>query len=237
MIHGYTRVSTAQQAEDDRTSLPEQERQIKLVAAFKGIEDPIIYRDDASGAIPLHKRPGLTDKFGKWWPGGAAMLEAIQAGDIIMAAKLDRMFRSAVDALSQLDELKSRQIDLILLDSGTEPVMTSATGRLFFGMLAQFAEFERQRIRERVIEGKASKRSSGGFTGGHAPYGKAIAGNGRSAKLIDDSCELEAIRVARDRLASGQGYNAIARDLTALGYTSRKGTALTATQVWRWFQR
>ena len=226
MIHGYTRVSTAQQAEDDRTSLPEQERQIKLVAAFKGIDDPLIYRDDISGAIPLHKRPG-----------GSAMLAAIQGGDVIMAAKLDRMFRSAIDALSQLDELKSRNIDLILLDSGTEPVMTSATGRLFFGMLAQFAEFERQRIRERVIEGKASKRGNGGFTGGHAPYGKSVDGNGRAAKLVDDAREIEVIGLARERLANGLGYNAIARELTRLGYTSRKGTALTATQVWRWFQR
>ena len=226
MIHGYTRVSTAQQAEDDRTSLPEQERQIRLIATFKGIDNPVIYRDDISGAIPLHKRPG-----------GAAMLAAIQGGDIIMAAKLDRMFRSAVDALSQLDALKSRQIDLILLDSGTEPVMTSATGRLFFGMLAQFAEFERQRIRERVIEGKASKRNAGGFTGGHAPYGSAICGNGRSAKLVEDPRELEAIQLARGWADEGCGPTSIARRLTVAGFTSRTGGPLVATQVWRWLQR
>jgi putative DNA-invertase from lambdoid prophage Rac len=223
-IHGYIRVSTAQQAEDDRASLPEQERQIKLVAALKGVR-PLMYRDDISAAIALHKRPG-----------GAAMLAAIQPGDIIIASKLDRMFRSAIDALTQLDELKRRDVDLILLDSGTEPILSSAVGRLFFGMLAQFAEFERSRIRERILEGKAIKHAAGGFTGGHAPYGKSIDGIGLASKLIDDSREIELIGLARGRRGAGCGYNSIARELTALGYTSRRGTPLTATQVWRWLQ-
>jgi hypothetical protein len=75
------------------------------------------------------------------------------------------------------------------------------------------------------------------FTGGHPPYGKTVIGAGRAAKLVDNHLELTAITLAREWAARGTGYNEIARRLTAQGFTSRTGSPLVATQVWRWLQR
>jgi hypothetical protein len=54
---------------------------------------------------------------------------------------------------------------------------------------------------------------------------------------VDNHIELTAITLAREWSASGKGYNEIARRLTAQGFTSRTGSPLVATQVWRWLQR
>jgi len=90
---------------------------------------------------------------------------------VIVASKLDRMFRSARDALNQAEDLHKQGVDIVLMDVSTDPVMSSACGKLFFSMLASFAEFERMRIRERIAEGKTGKRACGGHAGGEAPCG------------------------------------------------------------------
>ena len=51
-----------------------------------------------------------------------------------------------------------RGIDLIVADMGTEPVTQNGVSRMFFGMLALVAEFERERIKEQSAEGCAAKR-------------------------------------------------------------------------------
>ena len=125
------------------------------------VDDPPIWCDvGVSGSVPLTRRGA-----------GRAMLSEIEPGDTIVSAKLDRLFRSASDALTQAEELHRRGIDIVLLDTGTEPVMSSASGKLFFSMLAAFAEFERARIRERISDGKRGKMARGGHAGGEPPYG------------------------------------------------------------------
>lgn len=232
MIHGYVRVSTEDQAREGRSSPEDQERHIRAVATLRDDVggEPTIWRDlGVSGAVPVGRRPS-----------GAAMLSALQRGDVVIAAKLDRLFRSAEDALAQSRAWREAEIDLVLVDMGTEPVTTSATGRLYFGMLAQFAEFERERIAERVRDGKAAKRARGGFAGGNAPTGFRVAGVGRLAMLEPNDREIEMVALAK-RLSRSLGSSdnlgsptRIARQLNDLGYRSRAGTPITAAQVWRW---
>ncbi len=101
MLLGYVRVSTAEQAADDRSSLENQEKIIRGFAMAKGFSqfDTSVYSDPGvSASIPLRQRPA-----------GKELLETAKAGDTIIASKLDRMFRSASDALSMLEVFKAME--------------------------------------------------------------------------------------------------------------------------------
>ena len=70
-----------------------------------------------------------------------------------------------------------------------------------------------------------------------APYGWRIEGTGRLARLVEEPSEQAVIAKARELRASGLGYNAIARALSAEGLLSRTGTPFVAMQVSRWLRR
>lgn len=226
MMLGYQRVSTLEQAENNRTSMAEQRRKIQGIAMMRdvnchtGIE---FYVDPGvSGAIPLGDRPG-----------GRAMLRAANAGDIICASKLDRIFRSASDALTTVERLRKREIKLILADVGTEPVDENGTAKLFFTMLSAFAEFERGRIAERCVEGMRAKAANMGHIGGSAPYGYMVEGTGRLATLVPLEHEQDIVRKAlemkRLRLRPGE----ITSALNEMGHRDRQNSPFKIYQVMR----
>jgi DNA invertase Pin-like site-specific DNA recombinase len=230
MIHGYIRVSTEDQAREGRSSLDDQERKIRAIASLIDTPQPsevTVWADRGiSGAIPLSSRPE-----------GFRMLQTLTDGDTLIAAKLDRLFRSAADALTQSNRWRTQNLDLILADMGTEPVTSSATGRIYFGMLSLFAEFERERIAERIKDGKTSKRLRGGFVGGHAPFGLKVEGQGPSAIVLPDQTEATILSYVRNLGDQGYRPTQIARELALAGFLSRANTPITAAQVWRWLRR
>lgn len=223
MIFLYARVSTSEQAADGTTSIEEQLRKGRAIAHLRnaGAFDVGCYEDrGVSGSIPLGMRPA-----------GAEMLAAAARGDVIVAAKLDRLFRSASDALTTADRLKERGIDLILIDMGSEPVTQNGTAKLFFGMLSLVAEFERDRINERTSDGRRAKRAAGGRVGA-VPYGYAAHGVGREARLIADPREQATIRRVRE-LAADLPPAHVLRELRREGYKTRAGKDFDFIQVKR----
>lgn len=199
-VLGYARVSTTEQV--NGTSLQEQKKKVKaiaeLLAANRGEDVELFMFSDegVSGAQPLDRRPK-----------GAELLEALEPGDTVVVAKLDRAFRSASDALDKADWFSDSGIDLVLADMGTEPVTKSGVGRMFFTILAALAEFERERIKERVLEGRSAKREAGGYIGGRPPFGFNVSGRGKDAELIPNPQEQEALEVllAQVDAAKNQG--------------------------------
>lgn len=231
MILGYTRVSTADQAQDDRNSLPDQENVIYGYAMTQGIDrfGVQIYSDaGVSARTPL-----------KYRPEGERILKDARPGDTIVAAKMDRVFRSARDALEMVDHFKQAGVNLVLFDMGVTPVTADeGMSRMFFTMLAAFAEFERQRIRERMIQGKAAKIKKGGHAGGEAPYGYRIVGEGRSARLEENPAEQEVLNAIRDKVHLQMFSNAVmARELNARGLRNRTGKPFATYQVQRIAER
>ena len=88
-IFAYLRVSTAEQASNG-DSLATQRQQIAGYAMMRGWPEPKCFIDaGVSGSVPLAERPE-----------GKGLLEAVEKGDVIITAKLDRAFRSASDALA-----------------------------------------------------------------------------------------------------------------------------------------
>ena len=204
MLFGYVRYSTTGQG--DGTTIEDQKNRIRGAAMMRGAgSDIVIYEDKAvSGSIPLGDRPA-----------GARLLSEIEAGDMMIAAKCDRLFRSASDALATVEQLKARGIGVILADIGPDPVTENGTAKLFFSLLASFAEWEKVRILERMQDGRSGKRRHGGHIGGSAPIGFRVQGHGREATLVPDPAEQEIVALMVDRRAAAKTYFEISTELTA----------------------
>ena len=224
MILSYARVSTAEQASDGATSISEQKRKNKALAMMRGADNLDIaeYVDaGVSGAIPFAEREG-----------GFLLLDAAHEGDIIIAAKLDRMFRSLIDSLQTIDLLRERGIGLILPEFGTEPIEQSATAKLFFSLLGTFAEFERGRTAERTSDGRKAKLATGGHLGGSPPFGYKVEGTGRQAKLVPSEFEQPTL-VQIKNLWRTHTPAAAAKEAERLGLRDRAGSPFRIVQLKR----
>jgi DNA invertase Pin-like site-specific DNA recombinase len=114
-----------------------------------GVESNRIYEDLASGR--KDDRPGLN-----------ACLKALQPGNTLVVWKLDRLGRDLKHLVKTLDDLRSRNVGLkVLAGAGAQIDTTTSNGRLFFGIFAVLAEFERELIVERTQAGLAAARARG----------------------------------------------------------------------------
>lgn len=145
----YIRVSTSDQA----NSLEVQEQKAKDYCIYHGIEIHSVFVDeDISGSKPIYSRPS-----------GSKIKELIKKGEInyVVVAKLDRAFRSTIDALTTVDLWNKEQISLSVIDMGGLSVDTaSAAGKMVFTMLVAFSEFERSKTSERVKDVLSHKKAN-----------------------------------------------------------------------------
>jgi DNA invertase Pin-like site-specific DNA recombinase len=172
-VYTYTRVSTARQS-DLGESLDVQQRQISGYATMIGVTiDHAFIERGVSGAKPLGDRPA-----------GCALLNQLQPGDTIITTKIDRMFRSALDALNMLARFKERGISLHITTLGGD---TTGNGisKLMFLILSGVAEMEREQISERVSDMKADQRSRGRYLGGIMPFGFKAVPDGEKGKRLE----------------------------------------------------
>ncbi|MEI2652871.1 MAG: recombinase family protein [Microthrixaceae bacterium] len=96
-------------------------------------------------------------------PGLAQALAAVREGDTLVVPKLDRLARSVPDARMIADTLVARGVRLALGASIYDPA--APMGKMFFNILATFAEFEGDLIRMRTKEGMAIARAKGKLKG------------------------------------------------------------------------
>jgi DNA invertase Pin-like site-specific DNA recombinase len=129
MILGYARVST------DGQSVDAQVRQLRAAGCEK------IYREKASGA--------KTDRAQL-----RRVLDQLDAGDVLMVTRLDRLARSTRDLLNILAAIAGKKAGFRSLGD-TWADTTTAHGRLMLTVLGGLAEFERELIRARTGEGRA----------------------------------------------------------------------------------
>ncbi|MFT8921115.1 recombinase family protein [Acetobacter sp.] len=136
--YGYARVSTEGQTNDPQL----------LSLRREGLSDDMITQDIISGGVPAMSRPGMS-----------SLLKMLEAGDSLIAAKLDRLGRDTVDVIGLIRILNERCINLRILNIGVET--NTPNGRLFLTILAAFAEFEREIIKERTLAGLEAARAAG----------------------------------------------------------------------------
>jgi DNA invertase Pin-like site-specific DNA recombinase len=135
MKYGYARVST------DGQSVDAQVRQLTKAGCKK------VFREVASGA--------KTDRAQL-----RKLLAGLDAGDVVMVTRLDRLARSTRDLLNTLGTITDRKAGFRSLGD-TWADTTTSHGRLMLTVLGGLAEFERDLIRTRTGEGRARAKARG----------------------------------------------------------------------------
>lgn len=142
VLIGYARVSTTKQdAQSQRDA---------LLAA--GVDAERIYVDAGRSGRTTAGRIGLE-----------RALAAARHGDTIVVTKLDRLARSIRDFHDLADAITAKGVTLQIDGQAYEP--SSPMGRMFFSLLATFAEFESDLIRARTKEGMAIAKAKGRLRG------------------------------------------------------------------------
>jgi DNA invertase Pin-like site-specific DNA recombinase len=115
--------------------------------------------------------------------------------DLVLVWRLDRWGRSLVDLVNTLQELSSLKVAFVSLSEALD--LTTASGRALAGMLAVFAEFERDILRDRVKAGIAQARKEG------KPHGRP-----RSAALdLHKITELFGMGISKREIAKQLGIS------------------------------
>jgi DNA invertase Pin-like site-specific DNA recombinase len=180
-VYGYVRVSTERQA-DDGESLGTQQRVIEGYAMMQGLSlDAVFVERGVSGSKPLGDRLE-----------GGRLLAILRPGDVVITPKLDRLFRSALNALDVLAQLKERGVSLHMIDLGGD-VTGNGISKLVFTILSAVAEAERDRIRERIREVKADQRKRQRYLGGIVPFGWRIGEDGALIEVPDQQRAIQRI--------------------------------------------
>lgn len=87
-------------------------------------------------------------------PGLGAYLKALQPGHTLVVWKLDRLGRDLKHLVTTVDEQRKRDVGLKVLTGASAQIdTTTSNGRLFFGIFAALAEFDRELIAERIRAG------------------------------------------------------------------------------------
>jgi putative DNA-invertase from lambdoid prophage Rac len=145
--------------------------------------------------------------------------------DLVIAPKLDRMFRSALDALQVVEALKTRGVKLHLIDLGGD-IAGNGLSKLFLTIAAAFAEAERDRICERVGQVKADQKARGRFLGGSRPFRFNVIERDDDVELVRDEAEQAAIADMVAMRAQGLALRPIAEAMRAKGHAiSHEGVA------------
>lgn len=144
MIYGYARVSTKGQAKDGN-SLEAQEKALRESGANE------IYVDAFTGT--------KTDR-----PEFDKLMNKIQKGDTLIVTKLDRFARSMSQGSELVSDLIERGIKVYILNIGV--MDNTPSSKLIRNVFFAFAEFERDMIVERTMEGKAIAKQNPNFREG-----------------------------------------------------------------------
>ncbi len=214
----YIRVSTADQAEHG-VSLDAQKERLSAYAIACGLDVVAVIREEGiSGTVPLAERPE-----------GSRVAEMVAEGKVrhVIALKLDRLFRSAVDALSVTAQWDKTGIALHLVDMGGTSLNTgSAMGRMMLTMMAGFAQFERDLTAERTTAALAHKKAN------NAAYSPTPYGKNREGDVLLDNEEEQGI-ITRIRVLRKEGFSlrGIASRLNEEGVSTKQGRTWHASTV------
>jgi DNA invertase Pin-like site-specific DNA recombinase len=138
----YARISTS-----DQQTIPLQIRALREYAVRRGWTIALQVKEVGSGASERQMREKLLE---------AARRREI---DVVLVWRLDRWGRSVADLLATLQELQHLSVGFVSLTEA--PDLTTPAGRAMAALLAVFAEFEREILRERVRAGLAHARLNG----------------------------------------------------------------------------
>ena len=173
-VFAYCRVSTADQTTDNQIQ--------EIAAAGFTVQKGRVIAETVSGSVPAMKRKGFL-----------ALLNKLEAADVLIVTKLDRLGRNAMDVRASVERLASIGVRVHCLALGGVD-LTSPAGKMTMGVIAAVAEFERDLLIERTQSGLARVKSQG-----------KVLGRPRSV-------DAQASKIVVERLERGETVAALARE-------------------------
>lgn len=206
-VYGYTRVSTQSQA-DSGLGLEAQRHKLETYAQLHDLTVGYTFTDEGiSGKIALDKRPE-----------GGRMVDALEPGDHVIMASLDRGFRSALDVGRTIPEWHARGIGVHIIDLGVDT--TTPMGWCITQIMAAIAELEAGLIAERTRSALNERVRQGKAATGRAPWGWVI---GEDELLEIHPIEGLAAGEVWELRESGWSWSRCASHLNELGHSTRRG--------------
>ena len=205
----YPRVSTQEQAKEGY-SIGEQIDRLKKYSAAMGWEVYKIYTDAGFSGANMD-RPGLQE-----------MIKDVKAGKInkVVVYKLDRLSRSQLDTLYLIEKVfLANGTDFVSMNESFDT--STSFGRAMIGVLAVFAQLEREQIKERMSVGKEGRAKEGLWHGGQQPIGYDY--NSTTDQLEINDFEAMCVREAADLFEMGTPLRTIETLFLERGYRHKYG--------------
>lgn len=203
----YARVSTAEQAEHGY-SIEEQTDRTKKYCESLGWEVYHVYTDAGFSGAKVD-RPALQE-----------LILDVEAGrvDKVLVYKLDRLSRSQKDTLMLIeDTFLKNGVDFVSMSENFDT--STPFGRAMIGILAVFAQLEREQIRERMMMGKDARAKKGLWAGsGYAPTGYTY----ENGELTPEPYEAMLVRTMFEMAAEGNTIYKIAKYMNDHGLYKNK---------------
>ena len=174
-VFAYCRVSTSGQTTDNQIQ--------EIATAGFAVLPMRAITETISGSVAACERPGFRK-----------LQEKLEAGDVLIVTKLDRLGRNAMDVRQTVEVLAHHGVKVHCLALGGVD-LTSPAGKMTMAVISAVAEFERDLLIERTQAGLARAKNEGKVLG--------------RPRALTDAQETEALQ----RLAGGQAIAAVARGL------------------------
>ncbi|MFZ2856993.1 recombinase family protein [Acidovorax sp.] len=174
-VFAYCRVSTTDQSTENQV--------LEIASAGFALNERRIVKETISGSVPADQRPGFQ-----------RLKDKLEAEDVLVVTKLDRLGRNAMDVRATVEKLAQIGVRVHCLALGGVD-LTSPAGKMTMGVIAAVAEFERDLLIERTQAGLALAKASG----------KTI---GRPQSLDKGK-----VAMVRQKLSEGHSVAALAREL------------------------
>ena len=210
----YVRVSTQEQAQEGYSVGEQKERLLNFCKAHDWtVAD--LYVDGGYSGSNLDR------------PGIQKLISETNTFDVVLVYKLDRLSRSQRDTLHLIEDIfLPNSVDFVSMQESFDT--STPFGKAMIGLLAVFAQLEREQIKERTRMGRMARAKLGLFHGGgFVPVGY----NYVDGKLIPDPYEAEQVRLIFKWYISGMSLWAIRKRLIESGYTNKHQSYSSYTAI------
>lgn len=140
-VFAYCRVSTSDQTTENQL--------LEIAAAGYAPTPKRVIQETISGSVAASERPGFSK-----------LLDKLEAGDVLVVTKLDRLGRNAMDVRKTVEDLAAMEVRVHCLALGGMD-LTSAAGKMTMSVITAMAEFERDLLIERTEAGLARAKAKG----------------------------------------------------------------------------
>src|SRR5258708_27613523 len=200
----YARVSLEEQAE--QFGLPSQLRALRERATASGynLGDPIV--DEGYSGADL-ARPGL---------GKIREMVRARTVDVVVVHDPDRLSRKLAHQAILLEEFERAGVRLEFI---TMPPADTPEAKMLLGVKSMFAEYEREKIRERTLRGRREKARQGFIVGGRVAFGYRYLGkaDGKRGELVVDEQQAVIVEEIFRWAADGVSVRGIVARLNEMG--------------------